>query len=497
MLSIGRCRSMRRYLGFFLCSLLPLGASLLEAQSQQRSDAAGPYEAENGNITMALTGDSIITRPLTSFQEPQFLALRKVLLAQDVRFSNSEVVYTNYDNWPTVLGQGMWMRSDPPLISNMQWLGFNIVSCANNHAGDFGQGGILTNIKNLDQAGLVHAGTGSNYAEATAPAYLETAKGRVALISATSSGEPGIRAGKQRRDMVGSPGVNFIRWVNEWTVDADAFASLKRVAQAFHWDQSPGPRMEHDYGLSKEDVAKTIWFEDRNVTDRPFTTKNMQMFEDPPAGFVQGSGFAVHTFANQNDVEANLSRVREARRSADWVIFSIHNHEGGKTDELPSDHVVALAHAAIDNGADVVAGHGPHVTRGIEIYKGKPIFYSLGNFLSENESLSLLPEQMFEFYGLGNEDSTADIYGNKRGSTSTVNTYESYFAVAEFRHKELTTIKIYPIDLGFGQPRYEAGRPVLAQGDIARRILERVQRLSEPFGTKILIEDDIGIIQIK
>jgi poly-gamma-glutamate synthesis protein (capsule biosynthesis protein) len=156
-----------------------------------------------------------------------------------------------------------------------------------------------------------------------------------------------------------------------------------------------------------------------------------------------------------------------------------------------------LAHAAIDAGADVVAGQGSHFTRGIEIYRGKPIFYSLGNFISENEVLSLLPEQMYDFYGLGNENSTADIYGDQRGSTAKATTMESYVAVTTYVNKKLRTIKLYPIDLGLGLPRFEAGRPVLAEGRIARQILERVQRLSAPFGTKIVIQGDVGIIQVE
>jgi len=149
--------------------LLTAGIGKLAAQVQP-SGEVNNYEAQNGNITMALTGDSVVTRPLATFKEERFLALRDLLLREDVRFTNAEVVFSNYENWPTVMGQGMWMRSDPYLIKDLQWMGINMVSCANNHAFDFGQEGVLTNIANLNQAGMVHAGSGSNHAEATAPA---------------------------------------------------------------------------------------------------------------------------------------------------------------------------------------------------------------------------------------------------------------------------------------------------------------------------------------
>ena len=53
--------------------------------------------------------------------------------------------------------------------------------------------------------------------------------------------------------------------------------------------------------------------------------------------------------------------------------------------EVPAEFIGAFARAMIDAGADLVVGHGPHLLRGLELYKGKPIFYSLGNFIGQNE----------------------------------------------------------------------------------------------------------------
>lgn len=69
--------------------------------------------------------------------------------------------------------------------------------------------------------------------------------------------------------------------------------------------------------------------------------------------------------------------IRALRRSVDVVVVSCH--WGIYSDET-AQYQVSLAHAAIDAGGDVVMGHGPHVIQGIEVFKGKPIFYSLGNF---------------------------------------------------------------------------------------------------------------------
>ena len=52
-------------------------------------------------------------------------------------------------------------------------------------------------------------------------------------------------------------------------------------------------------------------------------------------------------------------------------------------EDRPPDFLIELAHKSIDSGADAFVGHGPHLLRGIEIYKGKPIFYDLGEFFRE------------------------------------------------------------------------------------------------------------------
>ena len=73
--------------------------------------------------------------------------------------------------------------------------------------------------------------------------------------------------------------------------------------------------------------------------------------------------------------------------------------------------------------------------------------------------------------------------------------WESILPICQFRGKQLTEVKLYPIDLGFGLSRSERGRPILARGATAERILDRVIARSRRFGTKIAIEKEIGIIR--
>jgi hypothetical protein len=455
----------------------------------------GRYEAETGNITMALTGDSLIDRPMTMFREEGFLGVRDILLGADVRFTNGETLFHNYENSPASL-TGMWERADPSIIKDLQWMGINLMASANNHAYDFGENGVLTNIRYLDAAGMAHAGTGSNYAEAVAPAYLETLKGRVALVAATTSGDVESRAGEQRGDMKGRPGVNYIRWMIEWTVDREAFDCLKRVAEQFKWDQGDGS--VRAYTIDKNEPADTVnfWSVNRGM---PASDKSRQFLDDPPARFILGTSFERHTFLHTADLQRNVKSVSDAHRMADWVIYSVHNHEGGKSNDEPSEHVEALAHAVIDAGADVFVGHGPNITRGIEIYKGRPIFYSLGNLFRE-ETVLRVPEEAMPFYGLGLENSRGD-FNDARDAVDDKEArrrgMQCVIAVTSFKGKRLEKIEIYPIDLGAGLPVSEAGRPVLAKGQEAHEILERIQRLSLPFHTRIEIQGDVGIIHLQ
>ena len=82
------------------------------------------------------------------------------------------------------------------------------------------------------------------------------------------------------------------------------------------------------------------------------------------------------TWADKAYLEKFQADLAQARKQADIVVCSFH--WGLHKDVL--DYMKEIAHAAIDGGADVVIGHGPHYSLGVEIYKGKPIYYGLGSF---------------------------------------------------------------------------------------------------------------------
>ena len=198
------------------------------------------YASERNDIDFALAGEALISQGLSMYTEPNYLKLVELIRGADARYVHLEMLFHNYEHPPTDKRVGTYMRCDPKFIADLQWMGFQMMSVASNHSIDFGEGGILKNIENLNKYGMVHAGTGRNLAEARAPAYLETAKGRVALLSGTTTLFSWGRAGDQRRDMQGRPGANLLRHYTEYTVDKKTFDHLRQFGTALGFVRSPG-----------------------------------------------------------------------------------------------------------------------------------------------------------------------------------------------------------------------------------------------------------------
>ncbi len=374
----------------------------------------------------------------------------------------------------------------------MKWFGINLVCCANNHAFDYGEGGVLANIKHLDDAGIVHAGTGKNLAEARAPGYLDTPNGRVALVATTATFRPWNQAGEQRPDLRGRPGINPLGFQTTHHVDAGAFEQLNRISRELGFEKS-------------HERARKHFYSDKEIPDAKSAELSLL-----GSRFVGGEGFSIATRANERDLQDNLRWIREARRQADWVVVSVHSHEFGGPSlltagsraelEEPADFIIDFAHRTIDAGADIVVGHGPHFPLGIEIYKERPIFYSVGNLVFQNETVGFFPADAYERFDLDLKATPSDFLdartnGGKKGHPAEPAYWENMFAVCEFSKNRLSKIKIYPIDQGFGRPRAQRGRPVLAEGEVANRVLERAQKLSARYSTKVVIHDGIGVIE--
>ena len=456
--------------------------------------AQGPiYRSELGDLTLALAGDTMLTRALKPFTEENFLALVELVRSADIAICNLETsVRDDHEGFPGQGGGGGTpMTTASVLLDDLKWIGIDAVSYANNHVGDYGPTGMLAAFEHLKRTNIPFAGAGPSLIEARRPAYIDTRAGRIGLIAAATTGANNA-AGDPHGDTPGRPGLNPLGFSQTYEVDEKALAELKRI--------------DRELGFAEARVRQRLQFYPSGTIteDKPDAVRlgNME--------FHLGRGFSSSSAVNKGDAEGNLKSIREAARQSDWQVFSLHNHEFGKAGQMtaksdtempePAEFWVDFARAAVDAGCDAVFGHGPHVTLGIEIYKGRPIFYSLGNFIFENDTIQSVPPGYYRGFGLSDDATPGDFMDARSGNGTRsfeieAPYWESILPICEFRGKQLTEIKLYPIDLGFGRSRAQRGRPLLARGETARRILDRVIDRSKKFGTKIVIEKEIGIIR--
>ncbi len=449
------------------------------------------YDSDCGDFAITLLGDVMPTRRLSVFREERYLKLREILTTADATFANLETSVHRYLEGHHGISGGTYMTTEPHLLEELKWFGVDLVSCANNHAFDYGEEGILATCAHLDAAGIVHAGTGRNLREARSPAYLDTPRGRVALIAVTATFPPHAVAGEQRPDVSGRPGINPLRHTTSYVVDDRGLGDLQRVGRALGFDAARERRRR--LGDPKSRVG----------------SGDPQEYQFGNLRFERGESFGIRTTGNKRDFKENLQQIKEARRMADWVVVSLHCHElGGEklmTAQLRSDieemadFAVEFAHLSIDSGADIFVGHGPQEPFGVELYQDRPIFYSLGSTIFELETPRFLPEEAYARYGLGSEAGPADFaetrYQNDAvGHPSDPAYWKQVVACCEFRQKHLSRVYLYPLDLGFGKPRWQRGRPILADQKLGQEIIARVARLSQKLGTQVAWEDGRGVI---
>ena len=462
---------MRRQRSFLAALLAVLVAA---AVVPARGFSSPTAQASQGEFTMALTGDSIITRRLSVYEEPEFLKMIELISGADIAFTNLEVLLHDYEVWPAHQSGGTWMRADPAMAEELAWAGFDLVSMANNHTGDYGVEGMRLTMKYVRESGLVGAGVGESLMAAREAKFAETAKARVALVSMASTFTAHSRAGKSRGDIPPRPGLSPLRYTTTRIVTPETMVALRAAAAALG---GGGGGRGGPGGQNAE---------------------RLRLLGNT---FAVGEEAATRTQPNEEDLAEIAAVVRNASGLAGYVIVTIHAHEGAGSRFVPAEFLVSFARAMIDAGADVFVGHGPHVLRGIEIYKGKPIFYSLGDFVFQNETLLRLPQENYEPYGLGPDNHVADFnarrYDNDtRGFPSQAEIWESVVAMPRFRGKQLVGIELHPISLQFGAPPSVRGRPLLADETLRRKIIDDVIRLSRPFGTTVRFERGVGVVEV-
>ena len=444
-------------------------------------------------LVLAATGDAILTRKVLPYEgnDDRFDDLLGLLRGAAVALTNLEVVVHDYEPAPAAHSGGTYMRAPPAVLDELRGMGCSLFSAATNHAYDFGQEGVERTLDALRRRGLAFAGLGDTLYEARRPGYVETPAGRVGLVSACTSFPPGAAAGEQTAAMRGRPGLNPLRVEPVYRVTEPRLEALREVSEAA--------------GL---EAMKASWLERGLYYDHDWNDPSYFHFGDMKFVAVddaadEGLGYEV----DEADREAVLEGVDEADEDADWVVATVHTHQGAggrqNTRETPP-FLVDLAHDAVDAGADAVVCHGPHVLRGVEVYRDRPICYSLGNFVVQNETVSRLPAESFARYGLEGSTRVGDVFrarlydesGEPQGDLASEAFWETVVPRMTFgADGRLDRLELHPCTLQRERPRPQRGIPVLAEGDHARRILEDLAELSAAFDTTVTVEDGVGVVE--
>jgi poly-gamma-glutamate synthesis protein (capsule biosynthesis protein) len=188
----------------------------------------------------------------------------------------------------------------------------------------------------------------------------------------------------------------------------------------------------------------------------------------------------------EDDVKAMEDDVVLAKRHAEVVMVALHNHDvqhhrayGIQNTTPPNEEI--MYRRAIDAGADMVLGSGPHVLRGIEIYKGKPIFYSLSDFIYQYRTPDKIPIDLIHQRDTELARPTNVSVWDRRDTPETM---EGVLVRMTVNSEKLRRIQLIPVTIDDEGPLY--GVPRLVSDAKAKEIIERLQELSKPYKTRIV-----------
>ena len=421
-----------------------------------------------GKTKFIASGDSFITRRIPKDGYPGFEDLKKLISEHDVAFNNLEMTFHDREGTPAAESGGTWAMTEPGCLDDLMAFGFNLFATANNHSGDYGEGGILATIRHLKERDMVFSGTGANLFDASRACYLETKLARVGLISASSTFPPSSAAGGQNGAVTGRPGINPLRFQTTYHVTKENFDAIKKLADI------TCVNAYEEYGIRLG-----------YLNPKPENAKSFGKYQ-----FQLDEVNEVRTAPDQKDLERIEAEVKEMERQADMGMVSLHVHAPQLDDMTVAPEFMEIAaRACIDAGAKVVIGHGPHELRGFEFYNGGLILYSLGNFIFETETISMQPYDAFYTKNLSQETKIGE-YMSSRSKNDThgypvcENIWRSLLAGWTIEDGKITEVRFYPISLGFGRKRTERGIPALSYDD---ETLKYFDSLSRPYGCGIEI----------
>ena len=437
---------------------------------------------------VAAVGDIIITQPIFEQMKRSSPALLARLAKADLvvgNFEGTALDLNRFDGYPEAESGFGWLISPPEVAADLRAIGFDMMARANNHATDWGVPGMRMTDELLTVAGMACAGTGSSLSAARAPAFVNGAKARAALVSWTTTFERNTPAIDAQGAIRARPGASTLASTPIAMVTPTQWQALKDIRDA--QPEAAKPKVLID-------------FDTRNHMCTLFG----QHYMPQPKGTADAS-VRIHYKLDAKDQQGILLNVRQAKQTSDFTVAASHTHEPDNWTTEPPNFMPSLAHDAIDNGADIVCGHGPHQLRGIEVYNGKPILYSLGNFCFMDNAQPIVtrdewerriwpmlpdapqldPERMTPAEFL-EWTRVAGVFAEHIWFESVV-AFSTYGASGRVK-----SIALIPIELNWQGRDCERGVPRLATAEQGAQIMLRLQKLCAPFGTVVTINEADG-----
>lgn len=277
------------------------------------------------------------------------------------------------------------IKASPSAAEGLSSLGFSVASLANNHAGDYGWDGLLDTRRALKAQSIEVVGMGETLAEALSPVVTSVKSKRIGVIAFSCLAPAGFGASSTR------PGIACLQVTTGYELD-------------------PGYQME----------------------------------EPGDSGCI-----TIRTRVRDQDIAAACEAVREAKKSCDCLIASVH--WGFGSTEALAEYQEPLARALIDAGADVIHGHHPHAIQAVGFYQEKPVIFS-ANVLIGQQVLLPASDQVHEIWRAMSD--------------------EGFVTRLHFGAQGVRDIEIVPTVLN------ERRLPEIAPPEVAGRIYERLSRLS-------------------
>lgn len=493
-------------------------------------------------FTVVGLGDLLEFQPFANSNDPDVQALLDITRGADVTTGDLENEIMDFDEF----GHAGINLAPKQVADDWAKMGIDLVSRANNK--DQRAPGVWEDFRQVERVGIIHAGVAHSLPEARMGRYFATPKGLVGFVGIYSEGGldaccaggrrvhvtpaqlSGVQAIKAsilaRRDEVEVPvdlprpdksGEVNVFGLTFTTAPVDPAAPAPK-AEGYPGDRAPGP----DDGV-RNTIHLTLF---HGVTE-PQMALLREIAGQPGSGDLHafGTQFRLmdrpgeHSFdMDPTDLREVLTQIRTAKQASDILVTNIHWHQNRydfqhySYDHFPADFEIKFAHMAIDQGDDVFVAQGVHTLKGVEIYKGRPIFYGTSNFIFQS---AIMPMPKGHYPGKPAQSSGGirgpfgefeaayakggPIVGEHefQGFWQLKPNLESIVAYSHFEGGKLKEVRIYPVDLGqTPRPGSQVGIPRRPTPEVAKKILDEVIEYSKPFGTKIDVENGVGIIHV-